>query len=1410
MSWPAFAAAAPGSSSSRGSCGGRSPLLLLLVLAAAVFFLAAVPVSASATAALARSGEQHGYESEHESGYEHEQEHESESEEHHSNGFEEYSEYEMDHNTSADTDADSTTTHHAESEETAPRAHHSAYSDYYTRQHAQQGAQAHAQADTAHRQASNAHHYEPTHAPASHYVPQHPPAHHAAVAVHHEQQHHRGSVPVHAPSAGHASPFAHDSPSEVPAHHASAHPPAHPQEAPRHRQNRRSSFADHPVSAIETMQAATSDSHRYRPPAANVRVHQPEHFRTLSVKLVDSPLVDMKWSIKKRGGLFTQHVVFALSAHGVVYRSPDGGHTWESQADHMAHTRVLSIHVSRADASYLAFRGAHGLHWYTADAGGSYHTHKDIIYLHNHPAGQSDSPFFGGTSIDPLSMLSDVVAGINASLRPDGEEATPGPDEVRPEHVAEIVNTMHVSEFKLHPTRPTWMLAGVHSRGCLRGAVPNPSATEAAEEAKFGETDSKRLCYQRLLLSLDNGYHWKQILSHVVQFDWGVAPGTAHGHADEKLIYVTGYLENDVQPVTTAWDSNIHFMESRDFFVDAELLIAHGNRFFTGHGYLFVAADDVVSETVNDVALFIRAPGATTFERAHIPVEGLDQFSYTILDTSEHQAFLHINHAPLNAKSISGHLYVSETNGTTFSLSLMNIQRSPEGHCAFAKVEALEGIFLANFVPTEDLTESLGSSLGAGMGDGGEAADVYGSAHGRKRAPSVATPRAVTAISFNKGAEWFFLQPPRKDSRGEDIVCLPDGDGRPCHLHLHGLAQDEFGPFYSDERAPGLVLATGSVGHYVHQHRGGVNTYLSRDGGYSWFEVFKGSHVYELGDHGGLIVMADDTAPTQWLYFSWDEGATWEGVQMTSLPFVVDNIVTEPDNTNVQFIVYGYMPETANQHVPGEEHAAAARQHHGQAGSSSDAGVVAFVDFSDLHTRVCVGAATPGASGSDYEFWTPHDDRMEGQCLMGRRMSLVRRKQHAACFNPVERMPVHEVSRCACTVSDYQCDYGYARKIESGRCERDPSDARYQSLESIVAGKDCKDTYRATKGYRRVPGNVCVGGAEWEPTIRPCPGRIRLGMVLFIIALIAAAGYGLVHYHQRHDLAALLLDLYDRVYGNKAYTLVRTVDAADDDEDLEAVDVGPSYFDGAALASSSSSSAAKPAAAGGAPSKRMGGFHAASAADETTDGDLDADPAAGSSVSASAAKALQSAATTARGLGVAVASKISAATGISIGGVRGSNTGGGSYSALPDASSSSAAAAAAAAAGSAGAQRSAVKFQGRFGDEDTDDDPLAAGSTTAPAAAGARATAPSHAAGSFTAGDDSSSGAEHISLRRPDSPEAPAPAPAPVAAFSPLPASTPAAASELSAFAAAAIPLPPRGNDDDDARTKAAFDLLDQ
>jgi hypothetical protein len=50
---------------------------------------------------------------------------------------------------------------------------------------------------------------------------------------------------------------------------------------------------------------------------------------------------------------------------------------------------------------------------------------------------------------------------------------------------------------------------------------------------------------------------------------------------------------------------------------------------------------------------------------------------------------------------------------------------------------------------------------------------------------------------------------------------------------------------------------------------------MSADGGINWIEVKKGSHVFEIADFGGIIIMAKDFEPTNEVIYSTDYGKTW-------------------------------------------------------------------------------------------------------------------------------------------------------------------------------------------------------------------------------------------------------------------------------------------------------------------------------------------------------------------------------------------------------------------------------------------------------------------------------------------------------------------------------------------------------
>jgi hypothetical protein len=104
-----------------------------------------------------------------------------------------------------------------------------------------------------------------------------------------------------------------------------------------------------------------------------------------------------------------------------------------------------------------------------------------------------------------------------------------------------------------------------------------------------------------------------------------------------------------------------------------------------------------------------------------------------------------------------------------------------------------------------------------------------------------------------------------------------------------------FPPPYSQDAAIGVVIAVGNIGRQLERFKvDRMNTYLSRDGGLTWSEVRKGSHIYEIGDHGGLIVMAKDTEQTNEILYTFNEGKTWHTMTISDKMMDITNIIIEP------------------------------------------------------------------------------------------------------------------------------------------------------------------------------------------------------------------------------------------------------------------------------------------------------------------------------------------------------------------------------------------------------------------------------------------------------------------------------------------------------------------------------------
>jgi hypothetical protein len=99
-------------------------------------------------------------------------------------------------------------------------------------------------------------------------------------------------------------------------------------------------------------------------------------------------------------------------------------------------------------------------------------------------------------------------------------------------------------------------------------------------------------------------------------------------------------------------------------------------------------------------------------------------------------------------------------------------------------------------------------------------------------------------------------------------------------------------------------MAVGNVGEDLAPYTES-DTFLSRDAGFTWEEVHKDAHLWEFGDSGSILVMANDEEPTDHVLFSTDEGLNWREYKFSEEKLRIKSIVTVPSDTSRRFILMG-------------------------------------------------------------------------------------------------------------------------------------------------------------------------------------------------------------------------------------------------------------------------------------------------------------------------------------------------------------------------------------------------------------------------------------------------------------------------------------------------------------------------
>lgn len=522
-------------------------------------------------------------------------------------------------------------------------------------------------------------------------------------------------------------------------------------------------------------------------------------------------------------------------------------------------------------------------------------------------------------------------------------------------------------------------------------------------------------------ISTDRGDSWKTLARYVGKCEFIYEEKTAKEKEGEKLIFCTVRTNESPDVTNNPWK----LVASTDFFQETVTHFESILDFATMSEYVVVAVKGENNEksiyASTDGKHFAQALFPANFHVSH-------QQEYTVLDSSTHAIFLQVTVDSTDDFKWGG-IIKSNSNGTSYVLSLNGVNQDRQGYVDFEKMSQLEGVALANVVTNYQTV-----------------------ANDQRK-------NLRTMITHNDGAEWSYLPPPQKDLDGNNFC---NGPLQKCSLNVHGYTERmDKSHTYSSQSAVGLMLAVGNVGDNLEPFDKS-NTFITRDAGITWSEVKKGSYMWEYGDQGSIIVLVKDRETTNVVSFSTDEGATWTEYKFFESAVRIFDITTLPSDNSRNFLLW----------------------------TKTDDEVSAInLDFTGLTDRQCVLDETNTTPDGDYVLWSPRHPTQDNDCLFGHISQYHRKRPEADCYNGRIISHLHNiVSNCTCTRADFECDYNY-QALPGGECLLVEGLAPPNNVQECYDNPEQVEYYEPT-GYRKIPLSTCEGGKAMDHiSARPCPGK---------------------------------------------------------------------------------------------------------------------------------------------------------------------------------------------------------------------------------------------------------------------------------------------------------------------------------
>ncbi len=466
--------------------------------------------------------------------------------------------------------------------------------------------------------------------------------------------------------------------------------------------------------------------------------------------------------------------------------------------------------------------------------------------------------------------------------------------------------------------------------------------------------ESNKDCYDIVSVSKDGGDHWETAGRYVRRCEFTGSSAYKYPDRKEEQILCLKHERED-----NGKDNPMVLVSTNDFFMNEDVREKNVKEFATMAEFIVVATEDTTKKTLQASATL----DGTTFAEAHFPYgfEVPHQHAYTVLDSSTHAVNLFVATELAEGRSY-GTILKSNSNGTSYVVSVKNVNCDDDFYVDFEKMLGLEGVALVNVVANPSEKGSAPKKL-------------------------------QTKITHNDGAQWAYLPSPPNDEFGK-FPCPSEGSEK-CALHIHGYTErKDHGKTYSSRSAVGIMFAWGNVGESLGSRKE-ADTFMTTDAGITWKRVKQGQWMWAIGDQGSVIILMQTTATghskTKSLFYSLDQGKSWQEHTFANDEVEVWDMTTLRSGGSRNFLLWG---------------------------KDGKGTFTLNLDFSGFSERVCKHDDDP--SKSDYDIWSPKHPMQPDGCLFGHVSQYLRKKADRKCYNDFTLQTLYAKQNCSCTREDFE------------------------------------------------------------------------------------------------------------------------------------------------------------------------------------------------------------------------------------------------------------------------------------------------------------------------------------------------------------------------------------------------------